>query len=171
MSRYEITDDGRVITITEPNGIFSVLEPTDHGHCIDDASIGAIRQQQSEIEELTAERDLQREQFRETMERLFDDIRSLTAERDQLRARLADSECDLKSTKAQLNHAEEVMPKLFEHAELLSARLAAVDAAPTVATVCIAPSSDFQILKYSRYDIPQINGTELIARPAKDGGA
>ena len=52
----------------------------------------------------------------------------------------------------------------------LRARLAAIDAAPTVATVCIAPTSDFPVLKYSRYDIPRINGTELIARPAKDGG-
>jgi hypothetical protein len=50
----------------------------------------------------------------------------------------------------------------------LRARLAAIEAAPTVATVCISPSSDFHVLKYSRYDIPQINGAELIARPAKD---
>ncbi len=152
MSRYEITDDGRVITITEPNEIFSVLEPTEHGHCIDDASIGAIRQQQSDIAALTAERDLQREQFRETMERLFDDIRSLTAERDQLRATLAES-----------------MRQQAEEVSQLRARLTEVDAAPTVATVCIAPTSDFPVLKYSRYDIPRINGTELIARPAKDG--
>lgn len=60
--------------------------------------------------------------------------------------------------------------RIIAERDQLRARLAAIDAAPTVATVCIAPTSDFPVLKYSRYDIPRINGTELIARPAKDGG-
>ncbi len=112
MSRYEITDDGKLIHIRCPDGCMETLQPTepDAGVYLDDIVIDAIRQQQSEIAELTAERDQ------------------------------------------------------------LCARLAAVYSAPTVATVCIAPTSDFPVLKYSRYDIPRINGTELIARPAKDGG-
>jgi len=110
--RYEIKDDGKLIQIGCPDGCLETLRPTepDVGVYLDDIVIGAIRQQQA-------------------------DLAALTAERDQLRARLD-----------------------------------AVDAAPTVATVCIAPTSDFPVLKYSRYDIPRINGTELIARPAKDGG-
>jgi hypothetical protein len=140
MSRYEITDDGKLILIECPDGRVEILRPTepDVGVYLDDVVIAVIRQQQSEIAELTAERD-------------------------QLRARLAETETELRAL------CEASAPLVGENAKL-RARLAAIDAAPTVATVCIAPTSDFPVLKYSRYDIPRINGTELIARPAKDGG-
>lgn len=143
MSRYEITDNGRVITITESNGIFSVLEPTEHGHCIDDASIGAIRQQQADIAELTAERDQLRDAdafSRKELARGNEIIDGLRVERDQLRATLAES-----------------MRQQAEEVNRLRARLAAIDAAPTVAlTFCHPHSSE--------------DPGQLILRPAKDGG-
>jgi len=124
MSRYEIKDDGKVIRIGCPDGCMETLRPTepDVGVYLDDIVIGAIRQQQA-------------------------DLAALTAERDQLRARLD-----------------------------------AVDAAPTAAFIGIDrkgiaratyfpephPSHAMMDLdaKFSKWTIQ-----ELIARPAKDGGA
>ena len=63
MSRYEITDDGKLILIECPDGRVEILRPTepDVGVYLDDVVIAVIRQQQSEIAELTAERDQLRE--------------------------------------------------------------------------------------------------------------
>jgi len=59
MSRYEIKDDGKVIRIGCPDGCMETLRPTepDVGVYLDDIVIGAIRQQQADLAALTAERD------------------------------------------------------------------------------------------------------------------
>ena len=151
MSRYEITDDGKLIRIGCPDGCMETLRPTepDVGVYLDDVVIAVIRQQQSEIAELTAERD-------------------------QLRARLAETETELRAL------CEASAPLVGENAKL-RARLAAVDAAPTAAFIGIDrkgiaratyfpephPSHAMMDLdaKFSKWTIQ-----ELIARPAKDGG-
>ena len=176
MSRYEITDDGKLIRIGCPDGCMETLRPTepDVGVYLDDIVIAAIRQQQSDLaalKELLAGEMEANEAFRKSGGALDGEdmptfCARIIAEAEIGREWLKDSSL----AKWFPLTAERVDEDAQEIAKL-RARLAAVDAAPTVATVCIAPSSDFQILKYSRYDIPQINGTELIARPAKDGGA
>lgn len=48
-SRYEITDHEWGIRITESSGVVSEIGNTDGGEYLDDAVIGAIRQQQADI--------------------------------------------------------------------------------------------------------------------------
>jgi len=82
--RYEITDDGTSIIIAESSGIRSTIDPVD-GHHLDDAVIGAIRQQARDIAELRADYVLKCTEYNDTTE--F--ARGLIAERDELRGEIA----------------------------------------------------------------------------------
>lgn len=175
MSRYEITDDGKLIRIGCPDGRMETLRQTepDAGMYLDDIVIAVIRQQQADIaalkDALAGEVEAN-QAFRQAGGALDGEdmptfCARIIAEAEIGREWLKDSSL----AKWFPLTAERVDEDAQEIAKL-RARLAAIDAAPTVATVCIAPTSDFPVLKYSRYDIPRINGTELIARPAKDGG-
>jgi hypothetical protein len=79
-------------------------------------------------------------------------VRQLIAERDELQQLLADG--------ASLNIA------LINERDQLRARLAEYELAPTVATVCIVPSTQriYVGADLEQYDLPPV-GTKLIARP------
>lgn len=177
MSRYEITDDGKLIRIGCPDGCMETLRPTepDVGMYLDDIVIAAIRQQQSDLaalKELLAGEVEANEAFRKSggaldgedmptfCARLLSDLASMTKARDELGAHL---------------------DQFIAERNQLRARLAAVYSAPTVAFIGIDrkgvaratyfpdphPSHAMMDLdaKFSKWAIQ-----ELITRPAKDGG-
>jgi hypothetical protein len=125
MSRYEITDDGKLILIECPDGRVEILRPTepDVGVYLDDVVIAVIRQQQSEIAELTAERD----QLREYVGLLTHKVICCGVAADHPDAGL--TETGAYATKWNSAQAESVR-KLRSERDQLLARLAAVDAAP-----------------------------------------
>lgn len=190
MSRYEITDDGKTLFVKPPAAMASRLTSNE-------MVAGAIRQQQSDLaalKELLAGEVEANEAFRKSggaldgedmptfCARLLSNLASMTkardelgahldqfiAERDQLRAEVADSDelarhfvrdrPTIKARGALILQADEIAK--------LRARLAAVDAAPVVARVGGVTGRQVA-LNYVGF--PPI-GTELIARPAKDGG-
>ena len=189
--RYEITDDGTSIIIAESSGIRSTIDPVD-GHHLDDAVIGAIRQQARDIAELRADYVLKCTEYNDTTE--F--ARGLIAERDELRGEIARHErnnthigkmfdqlrADLAAAVAitatrdetiaelelRLRISRQSNKELRESAEQAEARLAAIDNAPTVAVVCSSHCfGQFVQQRFFGSQLPRI-GTELIARPAKD---
>lgn len=124
MSRYEITDDGKLIRIGCPDGCMETLRPTepDVGVYLDDIVIAAIRQQQSDLAALTAELN----DCITDRARIAAQMMEMTAERDSLRATLTES-----------------MRQQAEEVNRLRARLDAIDAAPIVAlTFCHPHSSE-----------------------------
>ena len=140
--RYEITDDGTSIIIAESSGIRSTIDPVD-GHHLDDAVIGAIRQQASDIDQLRAD---------------LAAAVAITATRDETIAEL----------ELRLRISRQSNKELRKSAKQAKARLAAIDNAPTVAVVCSSHSfGQFVQQRFFGSQLPRI-GTELIARPAKD---
>ena len=126
--RFEIIDDGPCIRIVSPDC------PT--GYHIDDAIIGAIRQQARDIAELRAD----------------------------LAAAVAQIEGDFSGWRA-------VERRWKTRAERAEARLAAIDAAPTVARIESLPGPRGGAYLYIMgvESPPNVSsGTELIARLAKD---
>jgi len=162
-NRYEITE----YRISERDYLQIERLGSTHELCAQSADsmiVGAIRQLLADIAAVTAERDSLSATVKFEQARL-QHISQINAE---LRR-------DMETTSRYCSELNDSLIKVNAEAaqfeadrDQLRARLAAIEAAPTVATVCISPSSDFHVLKYSRYDIPQINGAELIARPAKD---
>jgi len=142
--RYEITDRGELIAITEPVGTTTEICGTDPGGgtYLDDVVIGAIRQQARDIEQLRTDMAA---------------AVAITAARDETIAEL-----ELRLRISRMSNKE-----LRESAEQAEARLAAIEAAPTVAVVseCAAGLYVHQKLFGAQLAEP---GAELIYRPAKD---
>ena len=142
--RYEIFDDGPCIRIVSPDSTISTIVGRPVGYHIDDAVIGAIRQQARDIEQLRT------------------DLAAAVAENAALLA--ANRDCILHFDAIKADY--DVM-KL--HAEQAEARLAAIGSAPVVATVVdigdeCGPNPN---VTFYSCQLPPI-GTDLIARPAKD---
>ncbi len=151
--RYEITDAGTSIIIAESSGIRSTIDPVD-GHHLDDAVIGAIRQQTRDLE-------IRNEWYANALNELDDKRSEITKLRAELAAAVASIEDDFSGWRA-------VERRWKTRAEQAEARLAAIDNAPTVAVVCSSHSfGQFVQQRFFGSQLPRI-GTELIARPAKD---
>ena len=138
--RYEIFDDGPCIRIVSPDSTISTIVGRPVGYHIDDAVIGAIRQQARDIEQLRT------------------DLAAAVAENAALLA--ANRDCILHFDAIKADY--DVM-KL--HAEQAEARLAAIDNAPTVAV--IHDSHGYLSVARAVTRLPD-EGTELIAGPAED---
>ena len=140
--RYEIHDDGPCIRIVSPDSTISTIVGRPVGYHIDDAVIGAIRQQARDLDQLHA------------------DLAAAVAERDEARTAY-----QVRNT--EWHHHELIALALAERyklrAEQAEARLAAIDAAPTVALV--EGGDGFRYLSWGQ--LPPVD-TQLIARPAKD---
>lgn len=111
---------------------------------LDVYTVGAIRQQARDLEQLRGE------------------LAAAVAERDELREALDSIDGTLRSAGAAMGRA-------IERAEQAEARLAAIDGAPTVA-IAVHTHTDrgpYKYLSYSELNVPR-DGVELIARPAKD---
>jgi len=169
MSRYEITDDGKTLFVKPPAAMASRLTSNE-------MVAGAIRQQQSDLaalKELLAGEVEANEAFRKSSGALDGEdmptfCARIIAEAEIGREWLKDSSL----AKWFPLTAERVDEDAQEIAKL-RARLAAIDAAPTVARVVEERNRDFACgpYRYIAYGaIPQ-GLNELIARPAKDGGA
>lgn len=143
---YEIIDDGPCIRIVSPDSTISTIVGRPVGYHIDDAVIGAIRQQARDMDQLRA------------------DLAAAVAERDEARTAY-----QVRST--EWHQHELIALALAERyklrAEQAEARLAVIDEAPTVAVVseCAAGLYVHQKLFGAQLAEP---GAELIYRPAKD---
>jgi len=191
--RYEIFDDGPCIRIVSPDSTISTIVGRPVGYHIDDAVIGAIRQQARDIDQLCAECDLLTHKViccgvaawhsdplltttgayaGKWNSPQADCVRKLRAERDQLRADLAAAVADRDRMAKHIKELDaecSVIAKDCTYAEqqndTLRARIAAIDAAPTVATIW-ANNFAYNAVWNPNVDAP--HGTDLIARPAKD---
>lgn len=96
-------------------------------------------------------------------------IRQQARDMEQLRAELAAAVAERDRLRIDLRDCELVLRMEHEISRERRARLAAIDAAPTVATVVAHAdeSGMWPALDYEDEDLPPI-GTHLIARPAKD---
>ncbi len=101
---YEIIDDGPCIRIVSPDSTISTIVGRPVGYHIDDAVIGAIRQQARELDQLRA------------------DLAAAVAERDRLARSIED---DFSGWRA-------VERRWRSRAEQAEARLAAIEKAPVV---------------------------------------
>lgn len=142
--RYEIFDDGPCIRIVSPDSTISTIVGRPVGYHIDDAVIGAIRQQARDLDQLRA------------------DLAAAVAERDRMARRIKDLDAECSVIAKDCTYAE-------QQNDTLRARLAAIDGAPTVAMLCPLTESAFNestlMTAYQKAKMPHV---ELIARPAKD---
>lgn len=142
--RIEIFDEGSQIRIL-CNGSISTIISGPLGTHIEDAVIGAIRQQARDIKLLT---------------QMLHDQRLVIDDLEHRRVKVCDENDKLRTDLA----------AAVARAEQAEARLAAIDGAPTVAYVnsLSQQSPNYLIAELlPPQDRPSI-GTELIARPAKD---
>ncbi len=139
--RYEIFDEGSQIRILYSGSISTIISGPLGTH-IEDAVIGAIRQQARDRDQLRGE---------------LAAAVALTAARDETIAEL----------ELRLRISRQSNKELREAAERAEARLAAIESAPTVAVVseCAAGLYVHQKLFGAQLAEP---GAELIYRPAKD---
>lgn len=208
-ARYEITDDGAQIRIKSPDGSLSTIIGTPRSTHIEDAVIGAIRQQARDIAELEVFAEIGRQWntdsslakwFPLTADRLGQDAQEIAKLRTDLAAAVSENAAllaanrDLKAhfdaLKGDYDEAAHfarhfirddaaITPRgaiirlgdkctdLFVRLQQAEARLAAIEAAPTVAVVseCAAGLYVHQKLFGAQLAEP---GAELIYRPAKD---
>ena len=139
--RHEIIDEGSQIRILYSGSISTIISGP-HGTHIEDAVIGAIRQQARDLDQLRAD---------------LAAAVAITAARDETIAEL----------ELRLRISRQSNKELREAAERAEARLAAIESAPTVAVVseCAAGLYVHQKLFGAQLAEP---GAELIYRPAKD---
>lgn len=161
MSRYEITDGDHGLLQIRLCDVILVHPGSDYwsSHVC-----GAIRQQQADIAalkdvlagEVEANQAFRRaggaldgEDMPTFCARLLSNLASMTKARDELGAHL---------------------DQFIAERDQLRAKLAAVDSAPTVAKVCLSVMRDCLCVteELDARELPRL-GTELIARPAKDG--
>lgn len=163
-SRYEITDHEWGIRITESSGVVSEIGNTDGGEYLDDAVIGAIRQQQADIaalKELLAGEVEANEAFRKAGGALDGEDMPTFCSRIITEAEIGRKWLKDSSLAAWFPLTAERIGQDAQEIAKLRARLAAIEAAPAVITV--TPGGWINL---SSAIIPY--GTELVARPAKD---
>jgi len=145
--RYEIDmhDDGTFI-ITNLNGHRFIVD----ANCVDIRS-RAIRQQARDLDQLRT------------------DLAAAVAERGEYWGALHSTKDDLFECRANQRTLESDLRVTRDQRDTLRARLAAIEAAPTVAMLCPLTESAFNestlMTAYQKAKMPHV---ELIARPAKD---
>lgn len=180
-ARFEITCDDDTATITAPGGVTDSFSRS--GTSTDRFGYAAIRQQQSDLAALTAECDQLKPRMTNARHHgcAFDGWQCYHC---------GEVFTTMGGARTHFGHESDAMPgciikvkpgdergllielrKAEAERDQLRARLAAVDAAPTVARVVEERNRDFACgpYRYIAYGaIPQ-GLNELIARPAKDG--
>lgn len=209
MSRYEITDDGKLIRIGCPDGCMETLRPTepDVGMYLDDIVIAAIRQQARDIAELEVFAEIGRQwntdsslakwfpltadrlgQDAQEIAKLHTDLAAAVSENAALLAANRDLKAHFDALKGDHDEAAHfgrhfirddaaITPRgaiirlgdkctdLFVRLQQAEARLAAIEAAPTVAWQWM----DTGHFRKNKPDGALVfDWRPLIARPAKD---
>jgi hypothetical protein len=192
--RYEITDRDELISIKLPDGTTTeICAAEGGGDYLEDVVIGVIRQLRAELAAAVAERDELRsyraeweptwddcedalvgEQARDGFghgESIADCARRVLRERDQLRWTLIGIGRALIEQIGATGpeDAVDTVRRACGVIESMASRLAAIDAAPTVA-IAVHTHTDrgpYKYLGYSELNVPR-EGVELIARPAKE---
>lgn len=176
--RYEITNREDGISITSPDGIVDQLIASDpeDGQCLDDAVIGAIRQQARDLDQLRidlAAAVAKRDEWASGAARLSSQLGNLLAviHRDGghyesehgTEKACADAETAVHVQRGIADGYHDALKIWRQRAEQAESRLAAIEAAPTVALV--EGGDGFRYLSWGQ--LPPVD-TQLIARPAKD---
>lgn len=164
-ARYEISEwELDVLAITGPEGTYYI-----DGENIE---ARAIRQQARDIEQLRAELNRERETNAVLRRDLADpppDIQELALKKCGHFEIVAKLRADLAAAVAERDGLARQNGNLSVRLAGAIARLSAIDAAPTVAKVCLSVMQGryYVVEEVDANELPPL-GTELIARPAKD---